>query len=49
VVAVQEPDLAAINPNTSKPFTKDEFTSFAEKQLGSKILFWALSSPWLHQ
>lgn len=49
VVAVQEPDLAAINPNTSKPFTKAEFTSFAEKQLGSKILFWALSSPWLHQ
>lgn len=49
VVAVQEPDLAAINPNTSKPFSKEEFLSFAEKQLGSRILFWALSAPWLHQ
>lgn len=49
VVAVQEPDLAAINPNTSKPFTKEEFMLFAENQLGSQILFWALSAPWLHQ
>ncbi|KAJ5267907.1 hypothetical protein N7478_010715 [Penicillium angulare] len=49
VVAVQEPDLAAINPNTSKPFTKEEFVSFAEKELGSQILFWALSAAWLHQ
>lgn len=49
VVAVQEPDLAAINPNTSKAFTKEEFLSFAEKRLGAQILFWALSSPWLHQ
>ncbi|KAJ5670046.1 uncharacterized protein N7477_005409 [Penicillium maclennaniae] len=48
VVAVQEPDLAAINPKSNKPFTKDEFLDFAEKQLGSKILFWALSAPWLH-
>jgi hypothetical protein len=49
VIAVQEPDLAAINPNTSKPFTKQEFTDFATKQLGVDIIFWALSSPWLHQ
>lgn len=49
VVAVQEPDLAAINPNTSKPFTKEEFMGFAEKELGSQILFWAVSAPWLHQ
>ncbi|KAJ5195337.1 uncharacterized protein N7498_008775 [Penicillium cinerascens] len=49
VVAVQEPDLAATNPKTNKPFTKDEFLDFAEKQLGSQILFWALSAPWLHQ
>jgi hypothetical protein len=48
VVAVQEPDLAAINPKTKMPFTKDEFLEFAEKQLGSRILFWALSAPWLH-
>ncbi|THC89456.1 hypothetical protein EYZ11_011098 [Aspergillus tanneri] len=49
VVAVQEPDLAAINPNTSKPFTKDEFTDFAVNRLGVKIIFWALSAPWLSQ
>lgn len=47
VVAVQEPDLQAINPNTSKPFTKQEFTDFAANRLGSKIIFWAESSPWL--
>lgn len=47
VVAVQEPDLAAINPNTSKPFTKQEFTNFAVNNLGSQIIFWAESSPWL--
>jgi hypothetical protein len=49
VIAVQEPDLAYLNPNTSKPFTKQEFTAFAVNQLGAKIMFWALSSPWLHE
>ncbi|KAJ5871842.1 uncharacterized protein N7529_004195 [Penicillium soppii] len=49
VIAVQEPDLAANNTKTGKPFTKDEFLSFAEKDLGSNILFWALSAPWLQQ
>ena len=49
VVAVQEPDLAAVNPNTTKPFTKQEFEDFAVHQLGAKVIFWALSSPWLHQ
>lgn len=48
VVAVQEPDLKAINPDTSKPFTRDEFMTFAETNLGARILFWALSAPWLH-
>ncbi len=47
VVAVQEPDLAAINPNTTQPFTKDEFRSFAENQLGASIMFWATSAAWL--
>lgn len=49
VVAVQEPDLAATNATTGQHFTKNEFLSFAEKDLGAKILFWALSAPWLHQ
>lgn len=49
VIAVQEPDLAANNTKTGKSFTKEEFLSFAEKDLGCKILFWALSAPWLQQ
>lgn len=49
VIAVQEPDLAAINPNTSKPFTKQEFTDFAVDYLGVEIMFWATSSPWLQE
>ncbi|OAR02990.1 hypothetical protein LLEC1_06820 [Akanthomyces lecanii] len=47
VIAVQEPDLAAINPNPSKPFTKQEFTDFAINKLGSQLIFWGESSPWL--
>jgi hypothetical protein len=49
VIAVQEPDLAAINPSTNKTFTRKEFTDFAINRLGVKIIFWALSSPWLHE
>ena len=47
VVAVQEPDLKAINPNTTQPFTKEEFTTFAKNQLGVTLMFWATSAPWL--
>ncbi|KAB8234222.1 hypothetical protein ETB97_001430 [Aspergillus alliaceus] len=48
VVAVQEPDLKAVNPKTNRPFTKEEFVVFAEGRLGVDVIFWALSSPWLH-
>ncbi len=46
-MAVQEPTLTYINPNTKKPFTKEEFTKFAEEYLGTNIIFWATESPWL--
>jgi hypothetical protein len=46
VVAVQEPDLEAVNPATGKKFTKEEFVGYAE-ELGVQIIFWAVSTPWL--
>ena len=46
-MSVQEPDLDFIDPKTGKPFTKDDFTSFARDYLGANIIFWAYISPWL--
>ncbi|OAQ74106.1 beta-galactosidase domain-containing protein [Pochonia chlamydosporia 170] len=47
VVAVQEPDLKAINPVTNTNFTKAEFVDYATNVLKVRIIFWATSSPWL--
>ena len=46
-MAVQEPTLTYTNPKTKKPFTKEEFTSYAENFLGVDIIFWSASSPWI--
>jgi hypothetical protein len=46
-MAVQEPTLTYRNPNTGKPFSKDELVQFAEDYLGADIIFWSTSSPWL--
>ncbi|MEF9478173.1 hypothetical protein OWR28_11220 [Chryseobacterium sp. 1B4] len=46
-MAVQEPTLTYTNPKTQKPFTKEEFTEYAENYLGVKIIFWSVESPWL--
>jgi hypothetical protein len=46
-MAVQEPTLEYINPQTGKPFTREEFVSFAGDYLGVNIIFWSLSAPWL--
>ena len=46
-LAVQEPTLEYVNPETGKPFTKDEFVSFATDFLGADAIFWAVSTPWL--
>jgi len=44
---VQEPTLTYTNPRTKKPFTRQEFTDYAEHYLGVDIIFWSASSPWL--
>lgn len=46
-MAVQEPTLTYKNPATKKPFTKAEFTAFAEDYLGANVIFWSTATPWL--
>ena len=46
-MAVQEPTLTYINPATGGKFTKQEFQSFGRDYLGTRIIFWSTSSPWL--
>lgn len=48
-MAVQEPTLTHTNPETNKPFTREEFVAFAEGYLGVDIIFWSTSSPWLNE
>lgn len=48
-MAVQEPDFQYTNPQTHKPYTREEFTGFATNTLGADCIFWATSAPWLHQ
>jgi hypothetical protein len=46
-MAVQEPTLEYVNPDTGKPFTKQEFVAFGRDYLGVDIIFWAYIAPWL--
>jgi hypothetical protein len=46
-MAIQEPTLDYTNPATGKPFSRDEFTSFAADYLGVDIIFWSKDAPWL--
>jgi len=46
-MAVQEPTLTYINPDTAKPYTKAEFETFGRNYLGARIVFWSTSAPWL--
>ncbi|WP_336048960.1 hypothetical protein [Streptomyces sp. CA2R101] len=48
-MAVQEPDFQYKNPETKKPYTRQEFADFGTHTLGADAIFWATSSPWLHQ
>lgn len=48
-MAVQEPTLRYINPKTGKPFTRDQFVSFAKDYLGVDVIFWSVDSPWLRR
>lgn len=47
-MAVQGATLTYRNPKTGQPFTEDEFRKFARDYLGANIIFWSISSPWLH-
>lgn len=46
-MAIQEPTLEYVNPESGKPFTRAEFVSFAEGYLGVDIIFWSAAAPWL--
>lgn len=46
-MAVQEPTLTYTNPETKRPFTREEFVAFAENYLGVDIIFWSTTTPWL--
>jgi hypothetical protein len=46
-MAVQEPTLTYINPDSGKPFTRAEFVAFATGYLGVGIIFWSKDTPWL--
>lgn len=47
VIAVQEPDLKANKTDAGDKSTKEDFVEYATNNLAIKIIFWALSSPWL--
>lgn len=47
-MAVQEPTLTYNNDKTGKPFTREEFSAFAQDYLGADIIFWTVSAPWLN-
>jgi hypothetical protein len=46
-MAVQDATLTYINPATKRPYTHEEFVSFARDYLGVDVIFWDVSSPWL--
>jgi len=48
-MAVQEPTLEYVNPDTGKPFTRTEFARFATVYLGADIIFWSKDTPWLRE
>jgi hypothetical protein len=48
-MAVQEPTLAYVNDKTGKPFTREEFVTFATDFLGVDAVFWSTQTPWLNQ
>lgn len=48
-MAVQEPTLDYVNPETGKPFTRREFARFATVYLGVDVIFWSKDAPWLRE
>lgn len=48
-MAVQEPTLTYRNPETGRPFTRDEVVAFARDYLGVDVIFWTPEAAWLQQ
>jgi hypothetical protein len=48
-MAIQEPTLEYVNPETGKPFTRREFGRFAQVYLRADVIFWSKDSPWLKE
>jgi hypothetical protein len=46
-MAVQEPTLEYLNPQTGRRFTREEFEAFAVDYLGADVIFWSKDAPWL--
>jgi hypothetical protein len=46
-MAIQEPTLEYLNPQTGSRFTREEFERFAIDYLGVDIIFWSKEAPWL--
>ena len=46
-MAVQEPTLTYVNPETGERFTQGEFVAFASDYLGVDVIFWSAEAPWL--
>lgn len=46
-MAVQEPTLTYIDPQTDEPFTAERITCYARDYLGVNVLFWTAQAPWL--
>lgn len=46
-MAVQEPTLTYTDPDTGKPFTREDIVAFARDYLGVDIVFWTPEAPWL--
>jgi hypothetical protein len=45
-MAVQGATLSYTNPDTGKPFTRQDFIDFARDYLGVDIVFWTEAAPW---
>ncbi len=48
-MAVQEPTLTYRNPQTGRPFTREEILAFARDYLGVNVIFWTPEAAWLQQ
>jgi hypothetical protein len=46
-MAIQEPTLEYLNPQTGRPFSREEFERFAIDYLGVDDIFWSKDTPWL--